>query len=59
MSSQKKYLQDLSLSFDNTGLSFKKATNYEHVLKEILNTREEDSQQEVIDITKDPSKIQT
>jgi hypothetical protein len=40
-SSQKKGMQNLSLSIDDTSLSFKKATNYEHVLKEILNTRDE------------------
>lgn len=40
------------MSIDDTSLSFKKATNYEHVLKEILNTRDEidDSQNKIVDL---------
>ena len=42
-SSQKKQMhkQSLSLSIDETNLSFKKASNFENVLREILNTRED------------------
>lgn len=53
-SDQKKQIhkQSLSMSIDDTSLSFKKATNYEHVLKEILNTRDEidDSQNKIVDL---------
>ena len=48
------------MSIDDTNISFKKASNYEHVLKEILNTREDqdESQNQIGDLNQEAQKLQ-